>query len=83
MRLNQFLQFKKNYNILPALKTINSRSILLHALDYPKINREPPFSLATASILANMRIMGINIQAKTWAVNDTNYSYEQVVDDIL
>ena len=83
MKLNQFLQFKKNYNISQYLKTMNSRNILLHALDYPKINREPPFSLATASILANMKIMGINIQAKTWAVNDTSYSYEQVVDDIL
>ncbi|MGI9215016.1 MAG: B12-binding domain-containing radical SAM protein [Gammaproteobacteria bacterium] len=83
MRLTQFLQFKKNYNVVRSLKTINSKNILLHALDYPKINREPPFSLATASILANMKSMDLNIQAKTWAVNDTNYSYEQVVDDIL
>ena len=83
MRLTQFLQFKKNYNVVRSLKTINSKNILLHALDYPKINREPPFSLATASILANMKSMDLNIQAKTWAVNDTNYSYEQVFDDIL
>ena len=80
-----FYNLKKisNYNLTRSITTINSRNIILHALDYPKPNREPPFSLATASILANIKNAGVDVQAKTWAVNNTNYSYEQVVDEIL
>jgi hypothetical protein len=62
--------------VQPSLKTTNSKNILLHALDYPKINSEPRFSLATASILEKMKSVDLNIEAKTWTVNDTNYSYK-------
>jgi len=49
------------------------RSLLLYALDHPK-PKDPPWSLATASIVAHLRSAGVCVRPTTLGVNQANLS---------
>lgn len=56
----------------------NTKKLIMISLDWTR-PKDPPLSLGHASILANLQANRINVIAKSWAVNHSNFQ----VDDVL
>lgn len=54
------------------------RRLLLIGLDWAK-RKDPPFSLASASIGANLIKHGIPVVLKTWRINNDNFNNHSVI----
>lgn len=57
------------------------KKLILLAMDW-KRQKDPPISLAQASILANLKRHKINVINKSWSVNDVNFKIEDVYNFI-
>lgn len=58
------------------------KRLILAALDWAK-HKEPPFSLASASIIARMQREPVEIVHQTWRVNHASFNASAVADFVL
>jgi radical SAM superfamily enzyme YgiQ (UPF0313 family) len=74
--INPYFKFKP-IRLFSKFTINRERKLMLLAMDW-KRQKDPPVSLAQASILANLKRHQINVINKTWSVNDVNFKMEDV-----